>query len=92
MSQQQLQFYQKQLEEENTSLTANFSQLKMAHKKFLEASSSASALKDEPEGEGAPQASARVPGSPLCSHPCSQPTLQSPVQSNLQSLLSRPKF
>jgi hypothetical protein len=48
---QQLTYLVKQLEEENTLLTANFNQLKQAHAKFLDAAACMKILGDERERE-----------------------------------------
>ena len=48
---QQLTYLVKQLEEENTLLTANFNQLKQAHAKFLDAAACMKIIGDERERE-----------------------------------------
>ena len=48
---QQLTYLTKQLEEENTLLTANFNQLKQAHAKFLDAAACMKILGEERERE-----------------------------------------
>ena len=64
---QQLTYLTKQLEEENTLLTANFNQLKQAHAKFLDAASCMKILGDERERESLLIRAARVRLSDTCS-------------------------